>query len=121
MVPSSRIAAVSASGTFVAGGAERDRVVLILGGAADPVALRAVEGQLLAIRGEEVLAKELAETLEQGAKPADHRIVATNRLLGLGDVDDEGVDHPEREQTESRNSAPAITRRGRVGSFWRWA
>ena len=67
----------------VTGRAEGNGGVDALGGAVDPAALRAVEGHLLAVHGEEVLAEELAEVLEQVAEPADDRVVAADRVRGL--------------------------------------
>ena len=73
----------------VAGRAEGHGVIDVLGGAIDQNPLGAVEGQLLAVHGEEVLAKELAEVLEEEvAKTPDYRKISADGLFGLGAVDD---------------------------------
>ena len=72
----------------VPGRTERRHGVLALGGAVYPTALGAIEGHLLPVHGEEVLAEELAERLEQITESSDDRKVPSHRLFGLGAVDD---------------------------------
>ncbi len=84
----------------IAGRTESDRVVDILGGAIHPASLRAVEGQLFAIHGEEVLAEEFSQVLEKVAKPPDDRIVASYRMTRLGYIQNVGNDYPENDRAE---------------------
>ena len=72
----------------IAGRAEGDRVVDILGGTIRPRTLRAVERHFLAVLCEQVLAKELAEVFEPVAETPDDRVVAPYRVLRLAHVDD---------------------------------
>lgn len=76
-------------GTQVTRGAECARVVDIASRAIDPGTLGAIERQLLAVHGEEILAEELAKVLEPVAEAADDRIVAQHRTACLVAVDDE--------------------------------
>ena len=67
-----------------------------LAGAFDPIALRAVERQLFAVHGKEILAKELAQRRKHFSEPADHRIIAADRILGLHPVNDEQRHHTQQ-------------------------
>jgi hypothetical protein len=49
--------------------------------------LSPVERQLFPVHGEEILAEELPQVLEQIAEAADDRIVSAYRLAGLSYVD----------------------------------
>src|SRR5579885_2039997 len=75
-----------AGGAQIAGRAEGHRGVDVLRRAIGPGTLGAVERQLLAIHGEEILAEEIAEILEEVAEPADDRIIAADGVLRLADV-----------------------------------
>ena len=75
------------------GGTEGHRGVEILGGAVHPGALGPVEWQFFPVEGEKILAEKLAEVLEDIAEPADDRVVPTDRMPGLVDVDHVHVDH----------------------------
>ena len=77
------------------GGAEGDGRVHALGRAIHPAAFGAVERQFLAVQGEEVLAKKLAQVFKEITKAADHGVVSADRMLGLGDVHQ--VHHQHRE------------------------
>jgi hypothetical protein len=106
----------------VGGRPEGDRVVDVLGGAVDPAALGAVEGQLLAVHGVEILAKELAEALERVAKTADYRKIAPYRVLRLpavGDVHDQRCQHQHAEE-ENEQRGQDFQRRQRPAreSIW---
>ena len=65
-----------------------DVSVDILGRAIDPAALLAVEGHFLAVHGEEVLAEELPEVLEEISEAPDDGIVAPHGMGLLGAIDD---------------------------------
>ena len=87
----------------VAGGAEGDRVVDVLGRTVDPGALGAVERQFLAVHGEEVLAEELAQVFEEVTEAPYDGIVAADRVLRLGDVHDVGHQRPQRDAAEQKD------------------
>jgi hypothetical protein len=53
-----------------------------------PFALRAVERQFLTVNHKEILTKKFAQCLEQRPKSPDHWIVAPDRILRLGAIND---------------------------------
>src|SRR5690606_12538431 len=63
----------------------------------DPGALRAVEGQFLAVHREEVLPEILAERFEEITEAADDGIVPPDRVFRLRDVDEIDGDDGEGE------------------------
>ena len=70
----------------------------------DPVALRTVERQFLAIHGEKILTKEFPQFAKDVPKPAQHRIVAPNGVLCLQPIDNEEYDHRQKD-AETKNLA----------------
>ena len=82
---------------------ERDGVVGAGGGTIDPVALGAVEWKLLTIEREEILPEELTERCEEGAKAADDRIIAPDRVLRLADIRNEHDRNHEGENANGHN------------------
>ena len=92
----------------VVGRAEADdaAAVLLLRHAVDPRARRAVEGHLVAVAGEEVLAEVLALLLEEVAQAPDDGVVAQHRVLLLRDVlDEQEDDHREDDDGEERTGS----------------
>ncbi|MGB0511035.1 MAG: transcription termination/antitermination NusG family protein [Flavobacteriales bacterium] len=55
----------------------------------DPLPLRAVEWQLFAVHGKEVLPEEFPKLRKQRPETSDHRIVPPDRIMGLRAVNDE--------------------------------
>ena len=92
-----------AGGAQVPCRAERDRVVLTLGGPVHPRALGAVERHFLAIHGEEVLTEELADLLEDVAEAADYGKIAPDGVLRLRLVDDVDDEHRQGADAERQD------------------
>ena len=92
-----------ASSGKVAGGPECNGIAFPGTRAFDPVTLGAVKGQLFAVHGKEILAKEFAQFGEQMAKAAQHRVVAADSICALGLINDEQNDHSQGNQPDHHN------------------
>ena len=90
----------------VVGRAEADDAALVLRQAIHPAARGAVEGHLVAVAGEEVLAEVFAELLEEIAEAADDRVVAQHAVLLLRDVADEEENERADEKKRDQRSQP---------------
>src|SRR3982750_2560033 len=78
---------------YVIRGAEADNTAFVFRLLVDPRPRRTIERHLVAVAGEKILTEVFAHLLEHEAQSADHRIVAKNSVLFLGDV----LDEPEHE------------------------
>ncbi len=89
-----------ADGGQVPGRAEGDSVVRAGSRPIHPIALGAIERQLLPVEREEILPEELAKRREQGTKAADDGIVAPDGVAGLADIDDEHDENGKHKQSD---------------------
>ena len=85
-------------------GAKRHRGIDILRRPVYPGALGPVEGQFLAVLGEQVLAEKFPQVLKQVPEPAQHRVIATDSLPGLGHIGDIHVDHRQQQHADDQGN-----------------
>ena len=90
----------------IIGRTETDDAALVFCAFIDPAAGRAIERHFLAVVGKEILAKIFTQILKKETQPPDHRVIAQNGVLFLGDVvDDQEDQSADHQKTENRSQA----------------